>query len=239
MLPRFRRTRGGDLVYYRKEEAEKGLVNAPNVRPSELPSKVRANALRAVRFHGGDVKNDKHVLGQYVVQFGKYRGQTFLWMVENCLGYSGWLVDAMRRETITQAPLSQNKHAFKDYLLSFDEGREVVELKKEQRVKEEEKKKEVSLPPQVLFANLPAAEARRLQREKAAKSRPTIKPTIPRPSPKKHEMSDEALLGEVEKLEDMLSQGHFFHIFMSYKILSVTLKMRKACNILLLKITVI
>ena len=123
MLPRFRRTRGGDLIYYRREEAEKGLASSLNVSPCELPSKVKAKALRAVRSHGGDVNNDKHVLGQYTVQFGKYQGQTFLWMVENCLGYAGWLVDAMRTETITQAPLSQNKHAFKDYLLSFPEGK--------------------------------------------------------------------------------------------------------------------
>ena len=47
-------------------------------------------------------------------------------------------------------------------------GHEVVELKKDQRTKEEEKKKAV--PPQLLFSLLPAAEARRLQRKHA----PTI-----------------------------------------------------------------
>ena len=50
-------------------------------------------------------------------------------------------------------------------------GREVVELKKEQRIKEEEKKKAV--PPKLLFPLLPVAEARLHQHNHAAT--PTIK----------------------------------------------------------------
>lgn len=122
MLPHFRRTRNGDLLLYRREEAEKGLVKSmPGL--CEPPSQVKAKAVRAVKSKNGDPKNVQILHGQFPIQFGKYRGQTLLWMVENCLGYAGWLVDAMRRETITQAPLSQNKHAFKDYLLSFPEGK--------------------------------------------------------------------------------------------------------------------
>ena len=37
--------------------------------------------------------------------------------------YAGCMLDVMRIETITQAPFSQNKHAFKDHLMSFPEGK--------------------------------------------------------------------------------------------------------------------
>nr|XP_034335795.1 uncharacterized protein LOC117692354 [Crassostrea gigas] len=97
MLPHFRRTRNGDLLLYRREEAEKGLVKSmPGL--CEPPSQVKAKAVRAVKSKNGDPKNVQILHGQFPIQFGKYRGQTFLWMVENCLGYAGWLVDAMRRE---------------------------------------------------------------------------------------------------------------------------------------------
>ncbi len=75
------------------------------------------------------------VLGQYEVQFGIFRGKTFKWLIENGLGYAAWLVDNMRSETITTTPLSRNKHSFKHYLNSFPEGRSVIDLKKEERVK--------------------------------------------------------------------------------------------------------
>lgn len=97
MLPHFRRTRNGDLLLYRREEAEKGLVKSmPGL--CEPPSQVKAKAVRAVKSKNGDAKNVQILHGQFPIQFGKYRGQTFLWMVENCLSYAGWLRDAMRRE---------------------------------------------------------------------------------------------------------------------------------------------
>jgi hypothetical protein len=75
------------------------------------------------------------VLGQYELQFGLFRGKTFKWLVENGLGYGGWIVDDMRSESATTAPLSKNKHAFKRYINSFPEGQSVVNLKKEERLK--------------------------------------------------------------------------------------------------------
>jgi hypothetical protein len=51
--------------------------------------------------------------------------------LESGLGYAGWLVDNMRSETATTAPLSVNKHAFKRYLTSFPDGQAVVQQKSE------------------------------------------------------------------------------------------------------------
>ena len=36
---------------------------------------------------------------EYKIQFGGFRGQSFKWVLENALGYTGWLVDSMRNET--------------------------------------------------------------------------------------------------------------------------------------------
>ncbi|MEW8548023.1 MAG: hypothetical protein AB2693_31350, partial [Candidatus Thiodiazotropha sp.] len=33
-------------------------------------------------------------------QFGDYKGQPFKWMPEHCLGYSAWLIDGMKGETL-------------------------------------------------------------------------------------------------------------------------------------------
>ena len=54
-------------------------------------------------------------------------------MLENALGYIGWFVDNIRNEKVTNSPISQNKAALKKYVESFQEGRDVVALKKKQR----------------------------------------------------------------------------------------------------------
>ena len=69
------------------------------------------------------------------MQFGGFSGQTFKWVLENALGYTGWLVDSMRNETATSSALSQNKHAFKEYAQLFPECREVIAKKREERLK--------------------------------------------------------------------------------------------------------
>ena len=91
--------------------------------------------MESVRAKGGNTNNEMSVLGQYQVQFGIFKGKTFKWLVENGLGYAAWLVDSIRSETATTAPLSRNKHSFKRYLTSFQEGQSVVALKARKRVK--------------------------------------------------------------------------------------------------------
>ena len=48
-----------DLFYYKTEETEKGLAGPLNVTPCDLPSQVKAEALRAVISHDGDFKNEE------------------------------------------------------------------------------------------------------------------------------------------------------------------------------------
>lgn len=75
-----------------------------------------------------------------MLQFGKYRGQSFRWMLENALGYVGWFVDNIRNERATNT-------ALKKYVESFEEGRHVVALKKKQREDKEAKIKSISKQP--------------------------------------------------------------------------------------------
>ncbi|KAG1670856.1 hypothetical protein GQR58_016655 [Nymphon striatum] len=60
---------------------------------------------------------------------------TFLWLMENALGYCGYMVESIRRESRSQSPFSVNKFCFRDYVTSFPEGREVVQAKKLRREK--------------------------------------------------------------------------------------------------------
>ena len=82
-----------------------------------------------------------------MLQFGKYRGQSFRWMLENALGYIGWFVNNIRNEKVTNSPISQNKAALKKYVESFQEGRDVVALKRKQREDKEAKKQHNSPQP--------------------------------------------------------------------------------------------
>ena len=56
-------------------------------------------------------------------------------VLENALGYSGWIDNSMQNETAMPPALSQKKHAFKEYTQLFPECREVIAKKREERLK--------------------------------------------------------------------------------------------------------
>uniref|UniRef100_K1QEV8 Uncharacterized protein n=1 Tax=Magallana gigas TaxID=29159 RepID=K1QEV8_MAGGI len=97
---------------------------------------VRAIALRRIRQQHGVTSNEVDVLGHHELQFGTYRGQTFSWIPENCLGYAGWLVMKMEAESSKEQPKDNkeqtiNKQKFRKYMMHFPEGRKAVKMKKE------------------------------------------------------------------------------------------------------------
>ncbi|XP_068685772.1 uncharacterized protein [Montipora foliosa] len=146
-MPRFNRLTNGELLMlgYRKEADEVFKKNSAKNEPqimSKAPEKVRKDAIEAVKISKGDENNDLDVQGEYLLQFGRYRGQSFRRMLVNALGYAGWFVDNIRNEKVSQSAISQNKGAFKKYVESFEEGREVVAMKKKQREEKEAKIKE-------------------------------------------------------------------------------------------------
>ena len=124
----------------------------------------------------GDVNNDLDVQGEYLLQFARYRGQSFRWMLENALGYAGWFVDNIRNEKVTQSAISQNKAAFKGY------------VKTKQREDKEVKIKEASLNSSPRKAASPLATAvlsghlsteKYVSRVISSGSAEKFKPTIP------------------------------------------------------------
>ena len=107
----------------------------------------------------GVVNNDLDVQAEYLLQFGCYQGQSFRWLLENALAYAGWFVDYIRNDKVSQSAIRQNKRAFKRYVESFEEGCEVVALKKKQREDKEAKIKEASLNSSPRQAASPVATA--------------------------------------------------------------------------------
>ena len=79
------------------------------------------------------MSDETEVLSDYVLQFGAFHGQTFRWILANGLGYAAWLVDNMWNETVTAAPLSQNKASFKAYAMAFEESRQAIDKKRVER----------------------------------------------------------------------------------------------------------
>ena len=109
-------------------------------------------------------------------------------MLENALGYAGWFVDNIRNEKVTQSTISQNKAAFKIYVELFEEGHEVVAMKKKQREDKEAKIKEGSLNSSPRKAASPLATAvlsghlsteKYVSRVISSGSAERFKPTIP------------------------------------------------------------
>lgn len=94
----FRRNREGDLILGDSQEArDVAAKNRTSRAPqSKRPELVHQKAVAAVMTSGGNTADRQAVLGQYHVQFGVYRGQTFRWMLEDCLGYSAWLANGMK-----------------------------------------------------------------------------------------------------------------------------------------------
>ena len=116
------------------EEANK-LIKTPHTADpsyiSKKPGEVEAKAKSEVTQLGGNPSNRTDLLGQFELQFGRSRGKTFKWLLENGLGYATWIVNSMSSETATSSPLSVNKDSFVEYFKSFPEGREALALKKE------------------------------------------------------------------------------------------------------------
>ena len=114
--PVFKRLTDGSLRLSDTEEAqrvsrEKSITSKQYI--SLPPQKVLDNAIAEAERLGMNVHDKKLVLGQHRIQFGKYKGQSFRWLVENALGYSAYIVEALARETMVDTPLSHNKFKFK------------------------------------------------------------------------------------------------------------------------------
>ncbi|XP_051996487.1 uncharacterized protein LOC127653743 [Xyrauchen texanus] len=85
---------------------------------AKKPEEVEKEAQAHVVSKGGDPGNPMLVLGCHSIQFGKYQGQTFRWLLENDVGYTTQLVASHQREwekSASDSPLMANKDALARY----------------------------------------------------------------------------------------------------------------------------
>ena len=54
--------------------------------PPGSPSKVEQNARARVTGMGGDCSDRESVLALHTLQFGRYQGKSFLWLLSNDIG---------------------------------------------------------------------------------------------------------------------------------------------------------
>lgn len=67
-------------------------------RPPKHQQKVEDEAKVCVHSEGGDPSNNLLVLSRFTMQFGKYRDQTFKWLLENDLAYVAFIMAAHHEE---------------------------------------------------------------------------------------------------------------------------------------------
>ncbi|XP_077947541.1 uncharacterized protein LOC144388857 [Gasterosteus aculeatus] len=94
-------------------------------RPDEVDSEAWAHVVSEC----GDAANAALVLSRWEVQFGRYQGRTFHWLLENDVGYSANLVASHQKErerTQAQSSLMANKDAFTRYSSAYPDLVEAV-----------------------------------------------------------------------------------------------------------------
>lgn len=124
----FRRGPHGYLRQDPSDEAKK-IKNNPNFQdrsPAVREDKVKENARSIVFLRGGDVSDRQELLGEYLVQFGKYKGNSFRWILENDIGYVVYLIHKVEEEERTgqfnpEGPKKENLLSFLEYCRSFSE----------------------------------------------------------------------------------------------------------------------
>ncbi|XP_016315579.1 uncharacterized protein LOC107668272 [Sinocyclocheilus anshuiensis] len=123
--------RKGPLGYHLQEPTDEAslIKSNPSLQDKSAPMKqdlVRQHALTVVRQRGGDASDKREVLGEYILQFGKYKGKSFRWLLENDMGYTIYLMKTLQQEEAAGEFRAEghSKHSlvsFVNYAHSFEE----------------------------------------------------------------------------------------------------------------------
>ncbi|KAK9955991.1 hypothetical protein ABG768_013751 [Culter alburnus] len=124
----FRKGPSGHLRQDPSEEA-KIIKDNPSLQDKSAPQRedlVKTNARSVVLHRGGDVSDKQEVLGEYVLQFGKYKGKSFRWLLENDVGYALYLSSKVEEEERAgqfnpEGPCKDSLISFLEYSRSFKE----------------------------------------------------------------------------------------------------------------------
>ncbi|XP_037626190.1 uncharacterized protein LOC119488527 [Sebastes umbrosus] len=136
--------RKGPLGYLRQDptDAAKLLKDNPSLQDKSAPVKeelVRKNALSVIILRGGNASDKTEVAGEYILQFGKYKGKSFRWLLENDIGYTIYLIKNQQKEE-TAGVFMAGGHSkdsllsFVSYALSFQEIQSLLNYEKQKPV---------------------------------------------------------------------------------------------------------
>lgn len=130
----FRKGSHGYLLQDATEEAKHWKDPSVPLKDKSAPMKeehTRARAMTEVRDRGGDVFDQTEELGEYTLQFGKYKGKLFRWLLENDVGYTLYLIKHFEKEQTAGVPLDgpskDSLRSFVGYATSFKEIKAVLE----------------------------------------------------------------------------------------------------------------
>ncbi|KAK5622098.1 hypothetical protein CRENBAI_010376 [Crenichthys baileyi] len=124
--PLFRRTPQGRLLMGPTEEANRSEIVVAG--RAQCKEEFLAEATAFVRQNGGDPGDQFLVLAHCKIQFGKYQGQRFRWLLEDSLSYAVYLVSSIMGEEERDKPLLASKHLFLRYTSQIREIGEAVEV---------------------------------------------------------------------------------------------------------------
>ncbi|KAI3369915.1 hypothetical protein L3Q82_024426 [Scortum barcoo] len=82
-------------------DAAKLLKDNPSVQVRSAPVReelLRQNALTVVRQRGGEALDKTELCGEDILQFGKYKGKSSCWLLENDNGYNIYLIQTQLKE---------------------------------------------------------------------------------------------------------------------------------------------
>ncbi|KAJ8353430.1 hypothetical protein SKAU_G00209970 [Synaphobranchus kaupii] len=115
----FRRGASGFLRQDPSDQAKR-IKDNPALQDKSPPQKeelVKNNARTVVLQRGGDLSDKQEVLGEYIIQFRKYKGKSFRWLLENDVGYTLYLIKKVDQEE--KAGVFKPEGHSKASLLSF------------------------------------------------------------------------------------------------------------------------
>ena len=109
------------------EEVRRMGRAASSKPPAVVEKEARAHLTRL----GCKSPSELQVLANTAIQFGKFQGQTFKWLLENAAGWSVHLLLTMQREGegSNTSQLGANKGKFKAYAMNFPEVSQAVRFK--------------------------------------------------------------------------------------------------------------
>ncbi|TWW53719.1 hypothetical protein D4764_0122270 [Takifugu flavidus] len=116
----------GFLLQEPSDEAKRVSSTPQDKSAAMREDLVRQNALAVIRQRGGDPSDKMEVLGDYVLQFGKYKGKSFRWLLQNDVGSTVYLIKNVQSEEaaglcMADSHSKDSLQSFVSYALSFQE----------------------------------------------------------------------------------------------------------------------